>query len=415
MRAIAFILAFCAAVAGFGPVKAQANVNTHSVVVRGYGVGESEAVQDALYNAIRQVCGEKIASSSQIKSVSTDVNGKYDLKEGQIYEASSLTRGLISSYSVDNVDIEQATGKTRVTISARVPLYVADEQSQRLKIAVLPVSMGQSLAHDRDAESLSQAVAASLEAALVSSRRFAVIDRRQTELRSNELARLNSADVPLVESVRLGQELVAQYLTIAYIRTFKKTHQSLTTSSGRRIDFDKIQYEIDLRVIEVDTGQIKFAQSLQAQQSLFPPRGLINVATSVGEQMGELITNAVFPMVVIEIKGSNLTLNQGGTLVKPGQRYSIAATGAQLMDPYTKEILGLAETEIAVVEITASQDKIAKAKLISGTLPPQAPARSLLARRIAKSMTESISDFNRTIDAIRNGEDGKSKDPKGAW
>ena len=382
---------------------AQAAVEPHEVVARGYGSGEDDAVKDALYNAIRQVSGERIASSTRIRMTSVKENGRRDYRQRQDYEASAETRGLVSSYRIEMLGIEAATGRTMVSIRARVPLYIPDAQSKRLKLAVLPVSLPLSLQDKPQAVQLVEDIYASLEAALVSTQRFAVLDRKQSERRGAELSRLGSQDVPLSETIRIGQSLVAQYLTTTDMTGASFTPGRRTTSSGRVVDYLTVQFKIDVRVLDVDTGQIKVAHSVSSQETIFPPNGLINLARAAGEELAELITAAIYPMAVIAIQPGSVTLNQGGLLVKPRQRFALNGAGTYLDDPSLSEKSSADTDEIAVVEITSVTDKVAQARLISGTLPLQAPPNSLIARRIPRTQADVMADFNRAVDAARDG------------
>ena len=390
---------------GFGQaLHAQATVETHEVVARGYGPGEDDAVKDALYNAIRQVSGERIAASTKLRMTNVRENGRRDYRQRQDYEASAETRGLVSSYRIEMLGIEAATGRTMVSIRARVPLYIPDAQSKRLKLAVLPVTLPPALQDMPQAVQLAGDIYASLEAALVSTQRFAVLDRNQSERRGAELSRLGSQDVPLSETIRIGQSLVAQYLTTADLTGAAFTPGRRTTSSGRVVDYLTVQFQIDVRVLDVDTGQIKVAHSVSRQQTIFPPNGPANLARASGEELAELITAAIYPMAVIVIQPGSVTLNQGGLLVKPRQRFALSGAGAYLDDASSSGKFPADADEIAVVEITSVTDRVAQARLISGTLPLQAPPNSLIARRIPRTQADVMADFNRAIDAARDGD-----------
>lgn len=406
MRLLAFLFVALMTPGWTQGLFAQATVETYEVVARGYGAGEQEAVKDALYNAIRQVSGERIASSTKLRMTSSKENGRRDYRQQQDYEASAETRGLVSSYRVETLGVESATGRAMVSIRARVPLYVPDAQSKRLKLAVLPVSLAPTLQSMPEALQLAADMHGSLESALVSTQRFAVLDRNQSEGRDQELARLSSQDVPLSETIRLGQSLVAQYLTTTEMTGVTFTPGRRTTSSGRNVDYLTVQFKIDMRVIDVDTGQIKVAHSISRQHTIFPPNGPSALARASGEELAELITAAIYPMAVIAIQTGGVTLNQGGLLVKPKQRFALSGAGAYLDDPVSLRNSPVDVNEIAVVEITSVTDRFAQARLISGTLPLQAPPNSLIARRIPRTQADAIADFSSAIDAARDG--GKS-------
>ena len=404
MRLLTSLLAALVSIGcGQQALLAQATVEAHEVVARGYGPGEDDAVKDALYNAIRQVSGERIASSTKLRMTDVKENGRRDYRKQQDYEASAETRGLVSSYRVETLGIEAATGRTMVSILARVPLYIPDAQSKRLKLAVLPVTLPPALQDMPQAVQLAEDIYASLEAALVSTQRFAVLDRNQSERRGAELSRLGSQDVPLSETIRIGQSLVAQYLTRADLTGAAFTPGRRTTSSGRVVDYLTAQFQIDVRVLDVDTGQIKVAHSVSRQQTIFPPNGPANLARASGEELAELITAAIYPMAVIVIQPGSVTLNQGGLLVKPRQRFALSGAGAYLDDASSSGKSPAGANEIAVVEITSVTDRVAQARLISGTLPLGAPPNSLIARRIPRTQADAMADFNRAIDAARDG------------
>lgn len=82
-------------------------------------------------------------------------------------------------------------------------------------------------------------------------------------------------------------------------------------------------------------------------------------AWAVARELG-----AVFPITVLEKNDKEVTINRGSDSgLQTGQIYNIYATGKEIKDPTTGEVLGNDETVVGRVSISELQPKFSKAKI----------------------------------------------------
>ena len=110
----------------------------------------------------------------------------------------------------------------------------------------------------------------------------------------------------------------------------------------------------------------------------------------VGADLGQLINTAIYPLAVVAASGEQLTFNQGGETVQVGRVYRIVTLGKALVDPYTRELLGQEETEVARAEVTAVTDRTANARVVAGRVPDGARAGTLVARLVPDDAAPSL-------------------------
>jgi len=137
---------------------------------------------------------------------------------------------------------------------------------------------------------------------------------------------------------------------------------------------------IDVRVIDIATGQIKFAQAYVNPGRLVPGQSMAQYAADIGADIGQVISTAIYPIAVVGAAGNEVTFNQGGDTVQVGRVYRLVSLGQNLVDPYTRESLGPQEREVARAEVTSVTDRTATARVVAGRLPPSVASGSLLAR-----------------------------------
>jgi hypothetical protein len=174
----------------------------------------------------------------------------------------------------------------------------------------------------------------------------------------------------------------ADYMVIAALKDFNVQETAQQRVTGRVVSRISAPVGIDVRVIDIATGQIKFAQTYTHPGRLPPGMNLSQYASDIGADIGQVISTAIYPIAVVAVTGSEVTLNQGGDTVQVGRVYRVVSLGQNLIDPHTKESLGQEESEVGRVEITAVTDRTANARLISGRLPPAVKPGSLFARVI---------------------------------
>ncbi len=362
---------------------ANAQVVLREVIATGSGGDPARATVDALENAIAQVGGMRLSTSASLTMSEVTKEGTSTVDEHFRQNIEKVTRGVVKSYTVLESGISPGSGRALVKIRAVIPTYRQSEQLKRLRLAVTPLRiMGQAASTGQSGADFAEAISASLEAFLTQTRKFAMIDRRSTDASSKELQRVSSRNAPIEETIKIGMRVGADYMVIAALKDFSVQETSQQRVTGRLVTRTSAPVSIDVRVIDIATGQIKFAQTYINPGRLTPSISLSQYASEIGSDIGHVISTAIYPIAVVAVSGSEVTFNQGGDTVQLGRVYRVVSLGQNLVDPHTKESLGQEESEVGRVEITTVTDRTANARLISGRLPQAFKPGSLFARVI---------------------------------
>ncbi|WP_163559769.1 CsgG/HfaB family protein [Halomonas sp. NO4] len=371
------------------PLAAQAGVQTRVVQAEATGVDREEAIFNALGEAVRQVHGAQVDASRELRR---SMN-RLSVRDGQGREASVThesrvksgtkvrSQGLISGYDV--LEVRPAPGGGQLArLSVRVPVYRvpgAGAQSNRQRLAVYPVEVdtaqlrinGEALAAGDVSARLTQA----LVQAMVGARRFNVLDRDMQQAIRAEQAFIASGRVPLAEKAMLGRNLGADYLVVTRLTELDMALREVANPiTGERSHQGDGVATLEARVVIPATGQVMWSHTLStdlAELGIDRP-GSGGVTQRVFDALGSELTfralNVIYPLRVVESRGGEIVLNQGGVIVKPGQRWAVYDIGKAYTDPYHGESLGPRETWVADVDITRVADKVAHARIVSGAV-----------------------------------------------
>lgn len=356
----------------------EAEVIFRDVEATGHGGDESSATLEALQSALSMVGGMKLSTRVAMTVSETVRDDKVNFKQDYSQDIERITRGVVKSYRVVQRGVSPGSGQNFVTIVAKIPTYRPSEQLKRLKLAVEPMTIHPSLGKDSNARKFADDVSSAVEAYLSQSRKFAMLDRRYGRQTDKELHPIISGATPIEDTVKLGMTAGADYVVLVALRDFSVQIAEGRSLLGRPVTRTTAPVSIDVRVIDIATGQIKFAQAYVHLGRLPPNMGLNQHAVDIGAEIGESINAAIFPIAVVAVNDATVTLNQGGGTVQVGRRYRLVILGRNLVDPYTKESLGQEEREIAQIEVISVTDRTAVGRVISGN--PNEVKGQLLAR-----------------------------------
>ena len=188
----------------------------------------------------------------------------------------------------------------------------------------------------------------------------------------------------------MGVRLGADYIVLATIKSFSPQQQRQQRVTGRVVTRNVAPIGIDVRVIDVATGQIKFAQTYNNPGRLPSSVSLSQYAADIGADLGQVIGTAIYPIAVVSGTETEVTLNQGGDTVQVGRIYRLVTLGQNLVDPYTRESLGQEEREIAKAEIMSVTDRTSTAKVVSGRIPQPIKSGWVLARVLPEEVNGNL-------------------------
>jgi hypothetical protein len=255
----------------------------------------------------------------------------------------------------------------------------------------MPVTLAGAVLNRPESAEFAERVSASLEAYLTQTRKFAMIDRRYTNQSHRELVGVHSRNAPIEETVKIGVRVGADYIVLAVLKDFAPQQQQQQRVTGRVVARSVAPVAIDVRVIDIASGQIKFAQTYNNPGRLPQSVSLAQYATDIGTDIGQVIGTAIYPIAVLSGSESEVTFNQGGDTVQVGRVYRLVTLGKNLVDPYTRESLGQEEREVARAEVTSVTDRTATARLVSGSLPQPIKSGGLLARVLPEEIDINLS------------------------
>ena len=131
---------------------------------------------------------------------------------------------------------------------------------------------------------------------------------------------------------------------------------------------------ISYRIVDVPTGQVKFAETYNKRisgeiKSLEDPaQASLEAAQLTANNIGLKILEAIYPFVIESIDGDQVTIGTGGDVMQVGQQFRLIQYGEKVRDSYTKESLGKKETIIGTVEITEVTPKMSYGKIIKSSV-----------------------------------------------
>jgi curli biogenesis system outer membrane secretion channel CsgG len=354
---------------------AAAKVEYTDAEASGTGQTEALAIQAALKECVGQVCGLSIAAETKLNIVeatlSTNNKDGYKASQKLQQRIETATKGRVASFKVLSVN-----KKTRAGVEARVAAKIAryvDPQNNRLRLAFMPFRPAQKHFMSDGRPLPGAAVAAQMVQALVqnivSTRKFMVLDREYVDEISGEQQLIASASASNDDLCKLGAILGADYIVVGTLDDLHTevetipvpyTRQTMTRRSGG--------ISVSLRVLDIATSQIKLADGVNMKNWIGDgvQSASVDLCGQAAASCSLKITEAIYPMRVIAVEHGVVVLNQGGDMVRAGDRYELFALGRELKDPVTGESLGRMERKCGVIEIVRSKPKMSEAKVMEG-------------------------------------------------
>ena len=346
-----------------------ARLTVVTVEAEGYGSKKSDAVAEALLQAVSQVNGSEIAgqtmSSLKESAHESEKGNAYLLSESYQNDIATRSEGIINSWEILSANQDRnSDGMWSVNLRVEVSKYQSSKQLKRLRMAVVDFRVEDNVLKEFGTL-VSKAFTRSLEDGLTQSRKFAMLDRNFQREQRAELFNIANGGFSTEEMARLSNKAGTDYLIVGTVSTAKSFSQKikLKTSNGE-ITVSNNTVSISYRIIDATTSQIKFsAEIADTQQGV----SLTALSKKLATRSVSKILNAIFPIRVLDVDDKRLALSHGGNTIKSGEKYKLVKLGKPLIDPYTKESLGRKETVIGEVKVTDVQAKSSAAVIVSLT------------------------------------------------
>lgn len=455
----------------FGGTSAQGRIKYKPVEVEGRGATLNDAITDGLVQAIGQVNGKSIESQKAqetVRSIRTDSGGQEaSFSKDQSSRIFEQTRGVVKEYRVLDQQ-EGANGRWKVRLGVVVAKYEQAKGTNRLRIAVFPFRIagferGDETVADKSEKlikaGMDRLLSASGEAApdqgqtseslakrfslpdgpgdpermerllnegvvsyLTQTRKFTVLDRQYISEALGEEGLIKSANVPIEETAKLGQQLSADYIMVGTLEklTARRVQQKMRTTD-RVISSVYGDVEFSYRIIDVASRMVKFSDLFDSQvrggalaSGKAPDTAL---AKMTSQAVGETVLYAIYPILIEKVSGDSVTIGQGGKGIKSGDTYEVFLRGEKIVDSYTKESLGYDERKVGVVEITNVRSKTSSARVVESSvdLAVVFKPKKLVLRPLKKADGGSAPSVKEVRKAVRKKREERDKKYEDDW
>ena len=365
----------------FMPLFAQANVDIVNVKSEGMGADLNQAIDKALVQAISMVNGKSVESETLLKtrsqSTSTDKGNEFSNSKDLQDQIKSRTNGIVDGYKILSQN-KTDRGNVRVVLEVKIAKFKLPKSANRKKIAVINFTPRDGCCSITQTQLNGAAISDQLTDAvnnyLVQTRKFTILDRKFQQTVSGEKDIIKSGNLPMKELVKLGQELVADYIMVGTLNSYRINEKQIKLKTTDKVFKRSVgSLILNYRLIDVTTGQVKFSQNLSTNLTgkLKLESGIDSVIRESMEisakEAGYKILEAIYPFVVESFDNDVLTIGTGGDLIEVGQRFKLIKYGEKIKDSYTKESLGRRETQVGEIEITEVTSKMSYAKIVKLT------------------------------------------------
>lgn len=337
------------------------------------------------------------ASASVDRKAQVDASESASVSSGQDKgrHAASLT-GSASHSEKANVDVKRGASAYqsdvthqkmrsywKVRLRVDVAQYRAPEEHGRPKIVVaLPRTTALSYpigdARASSAEVASE-VRGRLSDILTQTKRFIVLDREFGSEMQAEIDHINSGNVRVQDSARLGQQLTTDLILIPTIERFEYVR---SVRQLRMSDRELVSYagggRITLRLLNAGTGEVVMSDSFDYKLTSADPSTLPRVIDgasmaaqmmdTLSDQIGGAVVAEIFPVTVVSLQGDQVVLSQGGDSLKAGQRWQAVYLGDELKDPQTGRSLGRNEVPVGTIRVDRVSSQTSYGTLEDGTV-----------------------------------------------
>jgi curli biogenesis system outer membrane secretion channel CsgG len=253
-----------------------------------------------------------------------------------------------------------------VKIAAEVATYHEAPSAKRTRVVVaMPDTQAtQYQVGQREVAALDLArqIRQSLENALTQSHRFTVLDQQDNADIDQEMAVIRSGQATVADTARLGQRLATDLIVVPTVVQFGyRPHVRHLVVSGRDLAWYTGGGQVDLRVVNATTGQLVLSQSFRSALPSTEPTTLgvsvdgsamaAQLVHQLDHQMSAAILENTFPPEVLRVYGRQVTINQGGDLIKAGADYHAVYLGKDIVDPQSGVDLGPSQQPCCTIHI----------------------------------------------------------------
>jgi len=326
-----------------GGVFAQ-QIQVVSVTASGFGKTEAEALTDAVVNGIAQVNGESVAASFRMTTTATSKSsgdaGSSEMSRNIEENISRKTKGVVQSWRKVSSELSPA-GDYSASAAVNVFVLKRSEQLKRIKLAVVAEGTGDGR--------YTIGLGDELVKNLVTSRKFALMDRKNNSAIEAQLSRIRRSG-SLEDSVRLSAEVAPDFIAVVSTSITKRP-------DGRSTVFGTLE------VIDYATKQVKLSEKKSIPLKPGDETSNARRVASLAKGLSRAVIQTVYPPTVIGADSGFITIGQGSDFFTVGDNLLVKKMGATLRDPHTGEYLSQDHSDIGSAVVTYVDARITRAKL----------------------------------------------------
>lgn len=358
----------------FAPAAAQ--VTEATISADGKGVTQEQAIQAALVNAASQAFGVDLHSVTSTNSLSAQTavdSHSHDLFLSSVNK--QITQRLrtpgnapILGYSVDSA-AQLADAEWEASITLRYARY------QQLGANTERRSVVVTTQDKRYRDILLKTV----EQALISSRRFDVLDRDNQQSYAQETVFIQSGQAALPETARLGQAGGADYLLHASIQglSVANNQQETIRLTGETLVKSAVSGILKLEIVEFSSRKVKWSGSEKfgatyKGASSVGANSMSGLISNAAEKLVDRLVATIYPMQIVKVMNDTAIVNRGEGSVSKEEHYNVFQMGEDLIDPQSGESLGALEIAIGKGKIIDVKPKFSTLQMLNGQLDPTA-------------------------------------------
>ena len=261
-------------------------------------------------------------------------------------------------------------------------------RADKATLGIAPVKSSPSLVEStkRDGKSIEMGqVVEALDGQLIdrinATRKFELVSRSDLKEIHAEQDYANSGNVDAKDKSRAQQfkEAGAKYLLVTTVDGFKDySESSVVGETGQNATIRVLSLSTVAKIYDSTTAKLLESANFQIrkeQRLLSLKRGnensalsddlLVGVARDMAEKVANRVADVIYPAKIISKIDKQVTINRGdGTGVAVDQIWNVYATGKELKDPDTGEILGVQEVLVGKVRVTSVLPKVSTAEIV---------------------------------------------------
>lgn len=257
-------------------------------------------------------------------------------------------------------------------------------------------------------------VQTALESALTRTRKFSIMERG----RLDELLQERGLSVAGIADgiTSLGGFSGVDYLLYGRVMDAGFSRESMIIMSQC-----KASVSLDVRTVDVSTGEIRFSESVEVAEVVASGGGdqnpcqgvstasLAPLSTLAAEAVAEKLTIALFPVKLVRVVNNEVYLNYGAPFLVPGEYMKVVTLGEGFVDPDTGEVLGADEEESGYLLVRDVRPKYSIADVVYRYTPTMAVGD------VAMKLTEGESKgVRKMLSDIDKADAKKQRDCKNA-